>query len=74
MGLNQDEARLYLPIRLLARLPQGLQKPPRIRVVPNNQFAPVSAIYHMINHARTLNACFPSHDRGGLTTPWTCRY
>src|SRR5713101_4489510 len=66
MGLNPEEARLYLPIRLLGRLPQGLQKSPRLRVVPNNRLAPVSAIYHMINHARTLNAYFPSHDRGRL--------
>jgi len=44
-----------------AHLPESFQKPPPIRIVLENRFAPVPAINHVIDRSFKFDACFAGH-------------
>ena len=50
-----------LPIRLGARLAQGIQKPLAIRVIPEDGFTPIPAIHHVVNRAFEFKAQWSWH-------------
>jgi hypothetical protein len=47
--VGHQTIRMHLPIRLLASLPQGLQKQHPVLVVLEYRFMPIPTIHHMIN-------------------------
>ena len=55
--------RMHLPAGLFAGLRQRLKEPVPVLVIGKDGILAVSAIHHMINRARILNAQLPRHGR-----------
>ena len=65
--IRPEDIGVNLPVRLGANLAQRLDEALAIRIIPEDQFAPVTAIHDVINRASILDSQLAGHaGRGAL--------
>jgi hypothetical protein len=61
--IRHEDIGVNLPARLGANLAQRLNEAPAIRIIHEDQFAPVTAIHDVIDRASILDSQLPSHSK-----------
>jgi hypothetical protein len=61
--IRHEDIGVNLPARLSASLAQRVDEALAIRIIHEDQFAPVTAIYDVINRASILDSQLASHAR-----------
>jgi hypothetical protein len=66
--------RMHLPVRLLARLPEGGKEQFPVRVISKDGLPPVATIHHVIDSSWIFDPDFPRHAPKHAQTRALCQY